>query len=215
MISGIYSFLLVLLIMSSLYLLSSSRIGALIRTVGAQGMILGCVPFITGDASLLNPHTWILSSLSIFVKGILIPILLFRALRGVYMSREDFPYVGYPMSIGAGVLMVLFSYVAYRIIGHHPLFSSQLIPAAITMALCGLFLIITRKQAITQVIGYLVFENGIYLFGVSLAVKNPLLVELGILLDVIVGVFVMGIVIYHINREFDSISTQALGTLRE
>lgn len=214
MITGMFSFLLVLLIMSSLYLLSSSRLGALIRTVGTQGFILGGIPFFTG-ISLSNPHTWILSLLSIVVKGMVIPLLLFRALRGVSLSREEKPYVGYPASICAGALIVIFSYTAYRIISFHPLFSSQFIPVCITMAMCGLFLIITRKQALTQVIGYLVFENGIYLFGVSMSVKNPLLVEFGILLDVLVAVFVMGIVIYHINREFDSISTQALGTLRE
>jgi hydrogenase-4 component E len=214
MIIGMYSFILMLLIMSSLYLLSSSRLGAMIRIVGTQGFILGFVPFFTG-ISLSNPHTWILSLLSIIVKGMVIPVLLFRALRGVALSREEQPYVGYPTSIGAGVLIVIFSYVAYRIISFHPLFSSQLIPVSITMAMCGLFLIITRKKALTQVIGYLVFENGIYLFGVSLSVKSPLLVEFGILLDVFVAVFVMGIVIYHINREFDSISTQALGTLKE
>jgi hydrogenase-4 component E len=96
-----------------------------------------------------------------------------------------------------------------------PLFASPLIPAAMAMALCGLFLIIARRQALTQVIGYLVFENGIYLFGLAISAKNPLLVELGVLLDVFVGVFVMGIVIYHINREFDSISVEDLRMLKE
>jgi hydrogenase-4 component E len=214
MIHGLFSFVLVLLMISSLYLLSSSRLGAMIRTVGAQGLILGLIPLCTGEP-INSPHTWILALLGIVIKGIVIPILLFRALRGVAINKEIAPYVGYTLSIAAGVVSIVLSYVAYAFIAHHPVFSSPLIPASITLGLCGLFLIIARKQALTQIIGYLVFENGIYLFGVSLSVRSPLLVELGILLDVVVGVFVMGVVIYHINREFDSISTQSLGTLRE
>ena len=63
--------------------------------------------------------------------------------------------------------------------------------------------------------GYLVLENGIYTFGVSLPTSQSLLVELGILLDLLVGVFVMGIVIHQIHREFDSISTESLEALKE
>ena len=80
--------------------------------------------------------------------------------------------------------------------------------------LVGLFLIIGRKKALSQVLGYLVFENGIYAFGVGVAYEAPLLVELGVLLDVFVAVFVMGIAIFHIRREFDSIDTTRLETLR-
>lgn len=207
-------FLLAFLVMSSLYSLSTSRLGALIRVVGAQGIMLGLVPILQ-HGSLTDPHAWVLSSIGLVIKGIVIPVLLFKAVRGIAISREMEPYIGYPSSIVSGVLIVIGSYWVFHQISLHPLFTSKLIPAAITVAACGLFLIITRKQALTQVIGYLSFENGVYLFGVSLSVKSPLLVELGILLDVLVGVFVMGIVIYHIHQEFDTISTQKLGTLRE
>jgi hydrogenase-4 component E len=88
------------------------------------------------------------------------------------------------------------------------------IAAAFFTIMTGLFLIITRKKALTQVLGYLVLENGIFVFGASLAQKQPLIVELGILLDVFVAVFVMGIAMFHINREFDHIDTDQLTTLR-
>ena len=81
--------------------------------------------------------------------------------------------------------------------------------------LSGLFMIVSRRKALTQVLGYLTMENGVYVFGASLAVREPLLVELGILLDVFVGVFVMGIVIYQINREFDHIDTDRLSVLKD
>ena len=76
-------------------------------------------------------------------------------------------------------------------------------------------MIVSRRKALSQVLGYLVFENGIYIFGAGIAYKAPLLVELGVLLDVLVAVFVMGIAIFHISREFDSIDTTRLSSLRD
>jgi hydrogenase-4 component E len=83
------------------------------------------------------------------------------------------------------------------------------------MAAVGLFLIIARTLALTQIIGYLVLENAIYAFGISLSATQSFLVETGALLDLLVGVFIMGVVIYHINREFDSIDTETLEALKE
>jgi hydrogenase-4 component E len=79
----------------------------------------------------------------------------------------------------------------------------------------GFLLLITRLKAITQVIGYLILENGIFLFGILLAEAMPLMVETGVLLDMLVAIFVMGIVMNHINREFSSINTEKLCLLRE
>ncbi len=79
----------------------------------------------------------------------------------------------------------------------------------------GLFMTVSRLKALTQVIGYLVFENGIYIFGLLASRDMPWLLEMGVLLDVFVAVFVMGIVIHHISREFDSIHTDRLTQLKE
>jgi hydrogenase-4 component E len=84
-----------------------------------------------------------------------------------------------------------------------------------SMAATGLVLIVARKEALTQVIGYLVLENAVYCFGVSLSSTQSFLVETGVLLDLLVGVFIMGVVIYHINHEFDSINTEMLSELKE
>ena len=81
--------------------------------------------------------------------------------------------------------------------------------------LTGLLIIVSRRKALTQVVGYLAMENGIYAFGAALAVKEPLLLEMGVLLDVLVAVFVMGITIHHISREFDHIDTDRLSELKD
>jgi hydrogenase-4 component E len=80
--------------------------------------------------------------------------------------------------------------------------------------LIGFLVLVSRRKALTQVIGYLVIENGVYVFGQSVAAQMPFLVELGILLDLLVGVFVMGIVIHQINREFDHIDVDQLNLLK-
>jgi hydrogenase-4 component E len=89
-----------------------------------------------------------------------------------------------------------------------------MLDSSIFLIAVGLFLIISRRNALMQVIGYLVLENGIFVFGVITVVGTPLLVELGVLLDAFVGVFVMGIAIYHINREFGSVEVDRLSALK-
>ena len=81
--------------------------------------------------------------------------------------------------------------------------------------LLGFLILVTRRKAVTQVVGYLMLDNGIFIFGQTLAEAVPMVVELGILLDLLVAVFVMGIAIHHISREFDHIDTRALASLRD
>jgi hydrogenase-4 component E len=93
--------------------------------------------------------------------------------------------------------------------------SDLLVPSAFSVIMIGFLVLVTRYKAITQLIGYLIMENGIFLFALLLLEKTPLLVEMGILLDIFVGVLVMGIVVNHINQEFGSASTVNLINLKE
>jgi len=85
---------------------------------------------------------------------------------------------------------------------------------AIMTVFTGLFILMSRKKAITQVLGYIIMENGIYLMGLALVGEMPLLIETGILLDIFVAVFIMGIAVFHINREFDHIDVNELNRLK-
>lgn len=93
--------------------------------------------------------------------------------------------------------------------------SPLLVPVAIFTVLCGLLLIVSRNTAVIQVIGYLGLENGICAFGWAFAIEEPLLIEMGVLLDVFVAVFVMGITMHHLSCEFDSIETDELASLKD
>jgi hydrogenase-4 component E len=150
------------------------------------------------------------------LKGWLVPKVLLHAVREVKIAREVEPLIGYVPSLIIGVVIVGFSVVLAQRLPIPPgVRSGLLVPVSLATMMMGLFMTVSRLKALTQVIGYLVFENGIYLFGLLVFYEMPWLLEMGVLMDVFVAVFVMGIMIHHISREFDSIHTDRLTQLKE
>ena len=206
---------LVLVVLTNLKLLASSRLGASIRVVALQGMVLGLLPLLA-PAHALSVRFVALAAGSMVLKGWVFPWLLFRALREADITREVEPYVGYVTSLLVGVLALAVSFwLGGRLSLEAAGGSSLLVPVALFAIFAGLFLIISRKRAVNQVLGFLVLENGVFVFGAGVAPQTSLLVEAGVLLDVFVGVFVMGIAIFHIHREFDTIETDRLSALKD
>jgi len=209
------NFFVVAVLLMNLIILSSSRIRMCIRIVAFQGILIGCMPIII-NFQTLTPGTIIISSLSIIVKGIIFPWLLFRALQEANIKKEIEPVGGYPLSLLMGVVMFGMSFwLSAQLVYTQPLVSYLAAPVSFTTFFIGVFIIVSRRKAITQIIGYLILENGIYLFGLAFLREQSLLVELAILLDIFVAVFVMGIAIFHINRAFDHIDTQKLSELKD
>ncbi|MBI3839300.1 MAG: hydrogenase [Planctomycetia bacterium] len=208
---------LVLVMLANLAMLGSSRLSACIRLSAAQGILLSLLPLQLELAEhKLAPRLALFALTILVLKGVVFPALLMRTLRTADVRHEVVPMVGYVSSLIFGVIVLCFSFwVSSRLILPHPAPSPLVLPLALSTILIGLFLIISRKTALMQVVGYLVLENGIFIFGVALANKTPLLVEMGVLLDVFVAVFVMGIAIFHINREFDHIDVNQLTSLKD
>jgi hydrogenase-4 component E len=152
---------------------------------------------------------------TVIVKAMLLPWFLLWAIREAQVRREIEPLIGYIASLLLGAVAVAISFAIARRLPLPEPGIELLVPVAMSTVIIGLLVLTTRTKAITQVVGYLMLENGIYAFGLTLAERVPLLVELGVLLDVFVGVFVMGIVVFHINREFDSLSSARLTELRD
>ena len=201
-------------LLSCFALLGTSRIGACIRWLSLQGIVFGLVPLILPDDGL-SLRAVLLSAGNIALKGVAFPWLLLRIRARADFSREVDPFVGYIASILFGILALGLS--VWLGLEMKPALARApfvMLVSSIFLILVGLFLIISRKKALMQVIGYLVLENGIFLFGVITVVGTPVLVELGVLLDAFVGVFVMGIAIFHINREFGSMDIDRLTALR-
>ena len=207
--------LLIVVVLVDLFVLAASRLSALIRIVALQGIVLGIVPLVADPADL-TVRSVLLALLSLVLKGFVFPILLFRATRQDAVRREVQPYVGYSLSLLTGAVIIGACFIAgARLPLPFPAISTLLVPVALSTAIIGLFVIVSRRKATTQVLGYLVLENGIFVFGLTLTGKMPWLVEMGVLLDVFIGVFVMGIALHHIHREFDSIDVGLLTSLRD
>lgn len=204
----------VLLFLTNLAMLGLSELGSCIRTVAFQGILLGILTLIVREDGL-SARLLVLSALSIGLKGFVFPFLLLRSIREAGVRREVEPFVGYVTSLVAGLAMLAASmWTSAQIPVPWTAMSSFQIPVALSTIFTGLFLVVSRRKALNQVIGYLVFESGIYMFGITAVGEIPFVVEFGVLLDVFVAVFVMGIAMNHINREFDHIDADQLSSLK-
>jgi len=213
--NNIVDLIVVVIILTNFLLLGAGWLKASVRIVALQGFALGLLPLCVHQDGLTIRLT-IIAALVITLKGIVFPRLLMRSLRELSSVRAITYYVGPVLSLLIGILVLSSSlwwgYVlplpeqtGYRLV----------IPMVFFTIVTGLFLIVSRKQALMQIIGYLALENGIYAFGIFFAQTESMLIEIGILLDVFIGVFIMGIMVFHISREFDNIETSQLSTLKD
>jgi len=111
------------------------------------------------------------------------------------------------------LVLVINEFPAFALIEIHQ--GSLAIPCSLATLATGFLMLITRRKALTQALGYLILENGIYVFGVLLAEAMPFMVEAGVLLDLLVAIFIMGIMVNQISRTFSSLNMQNLSSLRE
>ncbi len=210
--------LLLLVLVTDLFIVGSGRLAACVRATAFQGLLLAALPLVLWGRGGGPPavHLVLMCSGALVVKAVVIPALLLRAARESGARREVEPFVSLHLSVLLGAALIGLSlWLARVLVLPVPVAASLLVPAAFSTALLGFLMLVARRYAVTQVVGYLMLDNGVFIFGQSLAGALPIVVELGILLDLLVAVFVMGIAIYHISREFDHIDTRALATLRD
>ncbi len=213
MLMNVLDVILIVLVLLNFYCLGATRLNALITAVGIQGVLLGLLPLVVDQA--LRAELIVSAVLASSIKGFLFPYLLFRAMREAEIRREVEPIIGFVCTLLLGAIGTAAAIVLSRSLPLVDEFArSLLVPAALSMILSGFLLLVSRKKAITQVVGYLILENGIFLFGLTLVSAFPFVVELGMLLDLFVAVFVMGIILHHIQRTFSSLDTTHLTALR-
>ena len=206
--------LMVLMVLMNLRLLASSRLKACINTVAIEGISLGLLPVLLVGSEHRSGLLIGVAAISVLTRGIIFPRLLLRGLRAADQRREARPTVSYPLSILAGVLaLVLSVWVANKL--PHAARSVLMAPVALSTILTGLFVIVSRRLTTSQVLGYLVMENGIYILGLAMVQTVPLLVELGVLMDAFVAVFVMSMATYSLSHVLDHADTDQLDTLKD
>ncbi|HUX38820.1 MAG TPA: hypothetical protein VMV44_13045 [Rectinemataceae bacterium] len=207
---------LVIVMILNLFALGTSRINSVIRIVAVQGALLGPVPLLLHGAEGISGASVLAAAAAVALKGLAIPAIMRRSLRAADIKREVEPFVGFLPSVLLGAAGTAVALVFSTRMGSGGGAGSNLIiPAAIATVLVGFIILTTRWKALSQVIGYLVLENGIFVFGMLLVEAIPFVVEMGVLLDLFVGIFVISIITNHINEAFSSMDTRELASLKE
>jgi hydrogenase-4 component E len=212
--SSIFDPLLVFVLLLNLFVLGASRMRAVIGASALQGICLGVLAILAHEQ--VTAEVVIVGLIAICFKAILIPQLLYKAMRDVAIARDVEPLIGFIPSLVIGAVGTTFSVLFAQTLPVVPSFEGSLIlPASFATVLTGCLVVSTRRKAITQVVGYLILENGIFIMGLGLLDAMPFLVEIGVLLDLFVAIFVMGIILNHISREFGRTDAAELTSLKE
>jgi hydrogenase-4 component E len=207
--------LIILLGTSMLYVFSVNRIEAYVKTLAVQGLFLFFLVIVDiQEINWLNIAFLILETL--VIKAIVIPYFLLTVIRKNEIGREIEPYITQFYSIFIAGLIVLFGFVAAfwsakTNAGIKPLYFG----ASIMLIVSSLFLIVNRKTIITHILCYMMLENGIFLLSLSVANELPLLVNLGVLLDLFVGIFLFVIFFNKIQEMYDGSHIDDLTELKD
>jgi hydrogenase-4 component E len=152
----------------------------------------------------------------VIVKVVVIPRVLNRAVAKIGISRVAAPYLGTaPALIVCVLLAIIAFYVMTPIASSNPLPTADAMPFAFAGVLIGFFIMVDRRRAVTQILGFLMLENGIFLLALLTTYGVPFIVEMGVFLDVLVAVLIMEVFVYHIKDNLESIDVGELGKLKE
>jgi hydrogenase-4 component E len=199
----------------SLYLMVGQKaLVVAIRLYGIQSLLLGAVAAALA-LSGPRPHLLVTAVLTIVLKAALIPWFLLRVIDRVGIRREIEPFVNVPASL---LLCLGLTVIGYRVsvgmAGAGQRVPHQVVGVGLSMVLIGLFLMVTRRKAITQILALLAVENAVFLVAVGATAGMPLVVELGVSFDVILAVLVLGVLVNRIVDRFESMDTSRLSRLR-
>ncbi len=204
------------ILVTAFLIVSSRSLVFYIRLFAMQSFFLGAVALLV-VIGYGETHILIAAVLTIAVKAIAIPLVLTKVIERIQVQKEVDFSINVPVSLLlCGGMVILADSVAQAILSSQradvpPV--SRVLSVSIAMMLIGLFIMTTRKKALTQIVGLLTMENGVFLSGLSITYGMPLIVELGIFFDILVAVLILGVFVFRINRTFESINTDALRSL--
>jgi hydrogenase-4 component E len=203
-----------LTLLFALILLGRRGVPAYVSAFAWQSILLAGVTTVVAYYGR-RPELYWVAGLLLAVKGVAIPWLLRRMERRFHTEREIEPYVNTATSLVIAGLLVLVGYSISRpLVALSRLPTRGGMPLAMGLILVSLFVLVSRKKAITQVIGFLMLENGLALLAVLGTYGIPLIVELGVFLDALLGFLVMQIFVYQIHETFESMDVERLSRLR-
>jgi hydrogenase-4 component E len=204
-----------LILLTSFLMLGQSRLMRLVTTFAVQGVLLAATTALV--AYVLDfPHLYISAALSLTLKGIVIPVMLQRLVvqMGLHREMETIAQPARVMMGGTG-LVVFSYYVCLPIVKLSPLITLNTIAISMAVVLLGMLLMITRRQAVAHVVGFMSIENGLFFAAVVSTYGMPMVVELGIAFDVLVAAVLFGVFFFHIRSSIDSLDVDQLNRLSE
>jgi hydrogenase-4 component E len=204
-----------ILLMLAFAMISQRRILSLIHLFTAQGVALVAATVVVGYATQ-QPHLYLSAGLTLVLKVILIPLLLHRVIARLDVRWDVETLINIPTTMIIGIALVIFAFdLALPISKLSVSIARATLGIALACVLLSFLMMITRSKAVPQVIGFLSMENGLFFAATSATYGMPMVVELGIALDVLVGILILGVFMFHIREQFDSLDIRHLEKLRE
>ncbi|HEY5596503.1 MAG TPA: NADH-quinone oxidoreductase subunit K [Candidatus Bipolaricaulota bacterium] len=203
-----------LLLLTGFLLVGYKRLLPYVRVYAFQSTLLAALSLALALQTGIF-HLYVMAALTLLIKGALIPWSLFALIARLQIKREIETTINVPLSLlSAGALVVLAQWVAQPLLARGAGGMSITLIVSLALVLMGLFLMATRRKAITQIVGLLTMENGLFLTGVAMTSGMPMLVELGVLFDVFVGISILGIFVFRIRQAFDTVDMEQLRELK-
>lgn len=203
------------ILLLSFAMISQRRIASLINLFALQGAALVAASVLLGYAGD-NQDLYVSAGLTLVLKVMLIPWLLYRVIRRLNVRWDVEPLINVPTLMIVGIALVIFSFsLALPVSRLSPSIAGGSMGIALACVLLAFLMMITRSRAVPQVIGFLSMENGLIFAATAATNGMPMIVEFGIALDVLVGILILGVFMFQIREQFDSLDIHHLEKLKE
>jgi hydrogenase-4 component E len=204
-----------LILLTAFGLLVQRRLLGLLHLFAWQGLFLCISTAIVGYITGMH-HLFISSALTLALKVFLLPYILYELIRKLNISKEVESLVNIPRTMMIGIALVIFSYHLTAPVTHlSNMVTRSTLAVALATVMLGLLMMVTRRNAVTQIIGFLAMENGLFFAATSATYGMPMVVELGVALDILIAAFIFGIFFFHIRTTFDSLDVERMARLKE
>ncbi|HLA34755.1 MAG TPA: formate hydrogenlyase [Rhodocyclaceae bacterium] len=204
-----------ILLLMSFAMISQRRILSLIHLYTAQGLVLVLATAIVGYVTHQS-HLYISAGMTLALKVILIPWLLHRVIGRLNVRWDVETLINIPTMMIVGIVLVVFAFnLALPISKLSVSIARGTLGIALACVLLSFMMMITRSKAVPQVIGFLSMENGLFFAATAATYGMPMVVELGIALDVLVGILILGVFMFQIREQFDSLDIRHMEKLKE
>jgi len=204
-----------LLLLLSFAMLAQRRIVSLVNLLAVQGALLFVATLLLAWRTA-QPHLYLSAALTLALKVVFLPWLLHRLIRRLQVYWDTEPLLNISGTMLLGVVVVVFAFGLAQPISHLASTATRnTIGIAVAVVLLSFVTMITRRKAMSQVVGFLSMENGLFFGAMSATYGMPMIVELGVALDVLVAMLVLGVFFFQIREQFDSLDLHHLETLKE